>query len=881
MNPLVFVANKRFRVLARHTESLFPPSRPALLCAMLCAHVFNSVSAQTTASSAVPPVPAPVAANANPLSLAIAKAPYQLTINGVPYGMSEAETRNGQLFIERILANQANLRCYPPDSTDDKFCTVTVNTLRLSEDGKQLDLSVAPEGLKDTVIAGPAPLAAIPELPLGQLGYLRYNANAARLQDGRNNLSLASNGSLRLNEHAFDVASVGLWSSRAATQTLVAGSTQSQGFGFNGERSSLLFTTAAYRRDWFEERLQFVAGRTSTSQRGFLGGATLDGVRLARLNFDNQGNTLLVGSRPVSGYLAAPGILSYRVGGIVYKEIPLPAGPYSVASSEFLGYPANGTLETVSVDGARTTLDLPLAASRPILLFRQGEYDWDLQAGRVRRSDGSYDAAVSAGTRYGLTNDISAEMAVLIRPRNTLLTGQLDARLPAALGEVSGAAAVQKSSMDTAASNRKSLRALYGNKWGAATYGVDFLRHYDGGVQEITTASAENSAYNYSGFFNGGTNYGFLTAQPQLARSAITRDVRAYVFAPLGETGVNANLRLIATSYIDSPKQARFAELQLGGGLGRLGSWSTYLRTGRNQSGLNEWSFSALWSVPFGSGQQAGISYQTNRVEGKRSGDDDIRVFVGGTIDGTWNAESSYAASTDRRGNLAMSYNRKFEAVDTSISLFRSSGQSMAGYVTASGGVVVADDGHVIAARNLTDSITLLQAKELAGAEIFQQGSPRPVSRMDSAGYGVVSNMRAYKTNRIRISDDDVPIGLEVPDNVMDGFTVHPYRAYVLKVPMRVLRPGRLFINLPSTVINAYALVGELLTPVEPDGSVYVEDLSLLAGKPLAVVWNSAGRDMRCNVPQASIVIDTTPVFERKETVQVITNLQCQPQETP
>lgn len=162
-----------------------------------------------------------------------------------------------------------------------------------------------------------------------------------------------------------------------------------------------------------------------------------------------------------------------------------------------------------------------------------------------------------------------------------------------------------------------------------------------------------------------------------------------------------------------------------------------------------------------------------------------------------WDAEASYAASADRQGNGSLNYTRKFEAVNTSVSVFKSEGQSTAGTVSATGGVVFADGQIVVPGISRTASRCSNRRTGRGGHLPANRRSPNESHEFGRLWRGFQSSI--VQKQQHRIADDNVPIGVEVPNNVLAGKTVRkPYKGYVLEVPVRYLRPARIFVNLPA-----------------------------------------------------------------------------------
>lgn len=779
-----------------------------------------------------------------------------LIINGNEIGQGTLLEFHGGLYVGVALAALANLRCGRTIERDGhSLCAIPASSIKISN--MRLEAIVPPGAFLPYSLGATAAVRAIPELTPGKLGFLNYNVGASKVGDGVS-FSGVFDAGLRLEENAFDLSGV---VARAAdpyvASSLSGGIDNTDLLDFRDGLMTAVLTQAAYRRNWFDRRLSLAIGRTALQPRGLLGGNIFDGIGLSKDNLDNLGDIRTVRSRNISGYTPLPGVLTYRIGNTVLKQVPIQAGAYSIDPALFAGLPGGGKIEIVGVDGRVTGLDLPMLQTRSVALYKAGTYDFSLQAGRIRSASGSYVASLYGGSRYGITDGLTVEGAGIFDPHSVTLDGAVDWLLPKNFGVAGVDAAFQTRQRNRSiavADQTKTgwtLTAYYEKDIGTARFSVDYLRNHGGGVIAggYTGYTGSNAISSTSSNLVAGGLYG-LSAEA-LFGSTIGEDIRVQASMRLFKTGITGTLRLISTSYAGQPDRTRFAEIQLSGGLGRFGNWGTYLHDGRNGNGQDEFSANVYWQKSLGRRTLATLSYETSQVGGARVEPDRYAVSLSGTTDTRWDQGSTYQVTVDQEGRGSVSYDRQFAAMDVSASIYRDAQQGVTGQVNARGSLVFAD-GHLTPGQTLSDAVVVVKAPQLRDADVFIGHNTLPRTRTDSAGYAVLSHLQQYKPNYALVSDKDAPLGLEVPDEILSG-TVHPFRGYIVTVATHMAHPARLFLSLPvdPKATQVWADVNGEQIPVEADGSLYLNDLSKQK-QAISLSWLGAGKT-GCIIPLSSL----------------------------
>jgi hypothetical protein len=820
-----------------------------------------------------------------------------ITINSEPQGNGLALAVEGALYVEASMAQSANIACGRRIERGGRtLCAIPVT--KLSDDGTRVDVTVPIGAFQRTKLAARAPLAAIPELSPDRLFYTNYDLSSSIVQ-GQFAGTANVRGGIRFDENAFDLG--GIVSHNPGTyyneQTWT---TDLLSTGSGATRVTL--TDAAYRRFWYDDFVTLMAGRGSMRQRGYLAGGLFDGLGLTKDNFDAQGNPRTALSRAITGYNASAGVLTYRLGETVLKQLPIAAGPYSIDPALFAGLPQGGVIEITGYDGRVTQLSLPVNAFRTQGLFEAGTWDGDVQIGRALSAGGGYVAALQFGAREGLTDDLTIEAGGSFTPRSAALNIGVDARLPGNIGVIGATGAAQARRLNPALpltiqrEQGWSLAGYLEHREGRVSIGADYQRFGGGGILtggydgqrpgsyywpvSGTVVGSVGSGLAVGGIVGGGGILSPAVYTPGLIGSSIEEDLRLYLNGPLFDTGISGNLALRSTRYALEPQAMRFAELQINGGLGSLGNLALYARYGRDGYGRSLLSANANWSTSLGGSVNASAGWQTDRVDGERTQQDRFTLTLGGSDASRWSQADQWNLMVDNLGYATASYNREFAALSTAANLVRNPGGRISGTLAARGALAIADD-HLVFGRSTNTTPVVLAAPSLPDEDVYYGGQSTPVTRTDGAGYAILPNPLVFRENRVRVNDAHAPLGLQVPDQVMNG-TVYPYRGYVVPVATRMLVPARVFASLPFNPAdaNAYADVDGAQIPVEPDGSIYLEDASRVA-RTILVAWQVGDATRACAIALDAVKQALGGAEKKGEVVRRLAGLACTPATPP
>jgi hypothetical protein len=752
-------------------------------------------------------------------------------VGGVDYGTGETGIVDDRLYVASNLATIAGLSCGEVRQAGDvSLCAVGARKFWTEGDRLFVEPVIVP-GSDDT---GPRPA---PELTPAKLAFLNYDLSLVSNPDGSTAMFGSLHPAIRLKENAFDIDAT-------LYQRLAGTSRQAQ------PGTKIALGAFAYRREWFEKRLRLLAGRAQSPTHGIGGGEAFDGISLERFNADGVGSTRTAGVRPITGFAVGAGVLQYRVGDKVYKQIPVREGKYAI-DSEFLNeVPRGGRLEFVGLDGLPHEVAMPSTLSTAFAFYRPGDYSFDVQLGRLNTTGGGRPYA-SFGGNYGLARDIALELGIGTTDRAVSLTGTVNWRMPGPLGVLRAAGATARNWNGTGAQGA-SLEANYSNHFGRFSVDLSHRRNFSGG---------------YSGLSQ---------MQARLPTSDLIDSSRAAVSFSIPIPGDDISVRMLAerSRSASANQDSQAVQLDLGRSFGRLGSAYLLGRMGRDQSGKAYTSIMANWTVPLGRRNGATLNYAANKSEGQAT-DNRYSGTFWGSSSGAYGLGGDYQLSVDQDLRIAADGNFRSGVGTFSGSLSRQRGERPFGSVAMRGALVFAQ-GDLAATRTIANSLLVLRAKELRGSNIFVPPDLEGRSRFDGSGTGVLTDLAAYREFNLSFDQSGLPLGAEITKTGLSG-SVRPYRGYVVNIPVRQLRPVRVYPAIPQDAYargNAFA--GDSFAPIEVDGSVYFNSWPE-RGVPVVLNWLNETGAHRCAIdfPAAPERPSGGGGFE----ITVLRDLPCIPKE--
>lgn len=750
----------------------------------------------------------------SPASEAVAVAPTIATfmgesrqrsviVNGVEYGMGITGIANDRLYMPSNLAAVAGLDCGEMVMAgEDSLCAVAVRNFWTEGDRLFVESG-------EKLAGGTVALETAPELKPATVAFLNYDTNFVSNPNGGLAVYGTLSPSLRIKENAIDVDA-------SYFQNLTSGSDKTS------VKSQITVNSFVFRREWFEERLRVSVGRTSGIGRGLMGGERFDGISLERFNSDDVGSVPTAGRRPITGFATGAGVIQYRVGDKVYKQLPVREGKYDI-SSEFLSdVPQGGRLEFVGLDGVARELSIPTDLSVSYAFYRPGDFSFNVQLGGLKTPQGHIPYG-NLGGRYGLLRDLTLDLGVSATDRAFALGGSFSLRLPSILGAVSVAGATSRGWGKNPGPFASTIDANYFNRFGSVSFDVSHRQYFNGGYR------------------------GLGIEQAAVYSSSITQTTRAAVGLPVPFPGSDISLRVVAerSIYSNADLDNRSIQVDLSRSLGKLGSASLLGRYGRDQFGKTYSSAMLNWVVPLGGRNGFSVNLDTSKSEGGAR-ENRYGATFWGSMGGSYGMGGNYQVSIDQDARISAdgAYRTRFGNFNASLS--REAGSRLFGNMGVRGALVMAGGG-LIMTRPIADSLLVVRGKELAGSELFVPPDMEGRTRFNGAGYAVITDLPSYRRINLAFDESGLPLGTEISQETLSG-SLRPYRAYVVDVPVKRLQPLRIYPNLPKEAwARGNATSGNSFAPIEVDGTLYFNAWPDV-GVPLEVTWQSENGVQSCSI---------------------------------
>lgn len=736
-----------------------------------------------------------------------------ITVNGVEFGTGTTGILDDKLYLSSNLAAVAGFECGEMvQAGDDSLCAVGARNFWT--DGDRLFINQAGSG-------GSANYQeTAPELAQATLGFLNYDTNFIVDPNGGMAIFGSLEPGLRVKENAFDVKA-------NYYQQVRTGGTQA------AAQSQISVSSFAYRREWFERRLRLIAGRTQSLSRGVLGGEQFDGISLQRFNSDDTGGVPTAGPRPITGFAAGPGVLQYRVGDKVYKQLPLREGKFEVSGDFMSDAPRGGRLEFVGLDGVARELSIPSDIYGNYSLYRPGDFSFDIQAGRLSSLDGDRPFGAIGG-RYGVTRDLSVDLGFSTTDQAFSFGGAISSRLPGALGALNLSAATSRRWSGAGSAFASTIDASYFNRFGELSFDVSHRQYFNGGFRGLGATSN------------------------LVVSSGITQTTRASISVPVPVAGDDISLRAIGerTRYRDAPQDSNSIQVDLSRSFGNLGSGMLAGRYGRDQYGRSYSTLMLNWSVSFGGRNGLSLNGTTTKSEGGARENRYGATFTGNS-GSSFGLGSNYQVGIDQDARITADANLRGRRGNLRATLTRNSGENPYGGIGVRGGLVLVG-GSLIASRPVSDTLLVVRAKELADSEIYIPPDTQGRTRFDGDGFGVLTDLPNYRRVNLAFDQSLLPLGMEITQDKFSG-SLRPHRGYVIDVPVRQLQPVRLHPKLPADSFGrGNAVSGNNFAPIELDGSLYFNSWPDPA-LPLEVSWTTEKGAFSCLIelpPEPAVQAD-------------------------
>lgn len=769
---------------------------------------------------------------------------YPLYINNTYFGVAWVKPNHqaSHIFVEATVVEQSNLNCSKQTELGVSgkdgilLCEVNIKGYSIS-DGQRLFVEVdAASYSRATYIEAGKERELIEEAPSSIGGFASYDINATKFTSGRSATSIHPRLGVVARGHMLEA--------EGAVKSGTFTNDQSDAQGGSGVSSEI--TSFAYKREWFEKRLRLSVGRNSTNNP-LTNGMKFDGLELTRFNSDNQGYTEVPPASIASGYLSSPGVALYRVGGKVLREIPIPAGPYSIDPSIFSSLPSGGEIEIEQLNGETQSHKIAVASVRPIRLYKKSAYDWSMQIGEIRE-DTKKTPASTVGGAFGLTNETTIGGWLGITGKGQKAVLELNSTFPLASTVFNHKSTFNRRKDDGTGLGGTSVQNTGFVAIGSTAFsaGVDYL-------------TRDKGYYKYDPYYIGPV-YDDLRSS-----------VAGFLSWKLTNTGFRSFLRVSKIVSGEPGSSTNNINFGFTGPAWGGSTWNVNLFSSKSDGSRRDNSVFAALTIPL----QGGVAFTTQFQKPDKS-KAYISETLSGQISGDTFSKGSYSLMGGSDGTISASASIDNPSIGVSASMFSTKSNGSAANLSARGGAVIVDDA-ILPARYIGDSFLILRSKDLIGESVFVNGEATPATKFDSDGYAVVTNgLMKYRKNSVRVSEENTPLGMVVEDDVFNGKAIRPNSSYEKVVNTRFVKPVRLYLNIPKRAreLGGTFVIGPYSAPLEKDASIYIEDLDAITERWGRFEWRDATQHV-CSIDMHDLR-SAIPTNESKEAfVKNIRNIDC------
>lgn len=567
-----------------------------------------------------------------------------------------------------------------------------------------------------------------------------------------------------------------------------------------------------YTRDNPEQRTSFRVG-DSVSRPGAWGRS----LRFAGVQYDTNFNTQPGFIRyPVAtapGQATLPSTVDVFVNNALVARREVPPGPFSVTNIPVVSGAGEVRVVVRDILGREQVVVTPFYGTTTLL--RKGIQDFSVEAGLERRNFGLESAGYAgklgvATYRRGLTDDVTAEIRGEYADEARSAGASAAVRI-AEFGVLSGTGALSNS-----------------NAGGGALAGAGFehnARPFSFALQTFVTTP---------GFRQAGMLIGEL---PRTRQSQASAGLQLGNYGSISTTVTRQRFRDRAAVDV--------ATLSYGLSLGKFGHFGISAVRTLGATGGN--TLFATLSVPLDDVTQASVGMDRSRPNAGPA-----QTAYSATLQRSLPAGDGFgyrvqARDADFFGRLDMQtgYGRysldaaKPEAGDTAYRLGAAGGIGRVG-------------GRTFLSRAINESFGIVRVGDFPDVQVLHDN--QVVARTGEDGYAVISRLRPYDRNPIRIEQNDLPFDAKVGSLTINASPYFRSGVFV-EFPVRRIRAGTLRIVLEDGEDIPSGAVGRLegsteSFPVALRGELYLEGFE--QDNTVVVTWKGHGCTIKVSYPQTT-----------------------------
>ncbi|MCX8958285.1 fimbrial biogenesis outer membrane usher protein [Erwinia psidii] len=470
----------------------------------------------------------------------------------------------------------------------------------------------------------------------------------------------------------------------------------------------------------------------------------------------------------IRGIAYSNAVVTVKQGGNVIYEQNVPPGEFNISQMASLGYGGNLEVTVTESDGVIRTFQVPYS-SIPQLL-RKGYFRYSVATGEVRRVGISSTPSMFESTlQYGLNNNITAYGGLQATSDKSYSALNGGVAINTFLGAMSAGVTYSvvpanlKTEKESSLKNNSQLKLSYSKLISDTHTNFNIASYYMAGDNFYTLDEALQTSARQSI-----SDDWHLDRYRNRLEIAVTQDLPenwgqmaiSGWWEKNNNTGKNNNRSLYLFSYKNNYDAINYSI-----NVNKTITWK----------GKEDTAYILNVSMPFGF--RKGINRPNLRVSTSYANDNSLfRTSLSGSTqeeDSSLSFNTYFSHSSRNDPNFGINVAQTNNASQKSISYSQSRMNSSIG-ASINGGVLLHSDG-IHFSPYLGETLALIEAEGAEGASIMGNRH----SRIKTAGYGLLGNLRPYEVNTLNLDVKGAPVSFETFE---EGAEVVPTAGAVVKV---------------------------------------------------------------------------------------------------
>ncbi|WP_065422793.1 fimbria/pilus outer membrane usher protein [Citrobacter koseri] len=461
-----------------------------------------------------------------------------------------------------------------------------------------------------------------------------------------------------------------------------------------------------------------------------------------------------------------------RQNGYVIYETSVSPGPFSIDDLYPTGYGGALSVEIQEADGKIKTYEVPFSTVPGLL--RTGQFNYDLNAGRLRNDNAIKDIFYQGTVRYGLSNFLTAYGGA--QYSNNYLAATIGAAVNTPLGAFS---ADMTSSRAQVNDNQ--------NVYSGAMTRVTWNKLFDDTGTNVALAGYRYESANYLSLTEALSHSGFskstrsLNNRKEQFSLTLNQDLAGY-----GSFFVNGSIQ----TWRDNSQATRQGQIGYNNTFKGISYSLSYVQSYDSNNRSDNQVLLSL-SVPFSNWDGNSLTSLTSYVSHSRAQGWQEQIAMNGVAGNdksiSWGAQANKSTQSDASFSANMEKRFSGLAINTGYSQAKSNRTISAG----ANGALVAYQGGIIPSRYLGDTVGIIEADGANNAALTSWSD----IKVNKSGQAVVPSLTPYRYNDISLDAEQVSSDVDLKNS---NVRIAPYAGAVVRVHFDTLQGYGLLINTRS-----------------------------------------------------------------------------------